>query len=194
MLETEVTNARGDYADVDTRFDTLESAVGSLTTNSLNKNTGIVNDLTSTDTDKALSANMGKTLKDIIGGTYSTLNPVAEGISSAANTAETNAKNYANSIFGQGFDTTNTVAAAISALQSADSGLDSRVTDLDTEITTARTSSVIKDIIEEEDEETHEMVEREVNKTYNTVDERLEAIEAHAAAVRTDVDTIASEL
>jgi hypothetical protein len=42
--------------------------------------TDVINNLTSIDTDKPLSANKGKELKDTIGGSYSPSNTVASAI------------------------------------------------------------------------------------------------------------------
>lgn len=173
-LETEITNARGTYTDVDARLDAMETATGTLDSNVV-KYSDVQNVLTAEDTNKPLSAAKGKELKDTIGGSYNTTNTVAAGIVSAANTAEANAKNYADSILGQGFDTTNTVASKISALESADTALDSRLDALEA----ARPSIT--------DDQTGEV-------TYGTLDDRFDAVEDAAAQLRTDVNTIANEL
>jgi len=69
--------------------------VGSLDSTTV-KYSDVKDDFISVDTNKPLSANKGKELKDTIGGTYSPSSTVAAGITNAANTAETNAKNYAD--------------------------------------------------------------------------------------------------
>lgn len=173
-IENELSNARGQNADLDARLDAIESTTGSLGTDTV-KYTDVKNNLTSTDTNKPLSAAMGKELKDTIGGSYSPLNTVAAGISSAADTAETNAKNYADSLVGTGIDSTHTVASKISALESADTDLDSRLDALEA----ARPSTT--------DDQTGEV-------TYGTLDDRFDAVEDAAAQLRTDVNAIAGEL
>jgi hypothetical protein len=45
---------------------------------------------------------MGKTLRDLIGGTYTSSSTVT----TAINAAETNAKSYTNSLLGEGFNNT----------------------------------------------------------------------------------------
>ena len=201
------TNAQGgNNNSLNDRFTAIETSlsgntdsIGSLLDNTV-KYTDVKNDYTN-DTNKPLSAAKGKELRDIIGGTYDPNNPdssqrttVTSAIASASSTAEANAKSYTDGLLGIGFNTTDTVAKAIDELESMDTDLDERLDDIEDELTDAHTSSVIKETIEVEDEETHEMVEREVNKTYTSVDARLEAIETHAAAVRTDINTIANEL
>ena len=74
------------------RFHDIEVAISGLQDNKVNIS-DIINDLTHTDANKPLSANMGKTLKDTIGGTYSPTNTVASAIASAQSTAETYADN-----------------------------------------------------------------------------------------------------
>lgn len=64
-------------------------------------------------------------------------------------------------------------------------GLDVRLTDAESEIATARTSSVVKETVTELVDD--QVITTEVNKTFNNLDERFEAIE-------TNVKTIANEL
>jgi len=84
------------------RFGEIESAVSSLRDNKVNV-VDIIDDLVHNDSNKPLSANMGKTLKDTIGGTYSPTNTVASAIATAQSTAESNAESYTNSLLGNGF-------------------------------------------------------------------------------------------
>ena len=102
-------------------------------------------------------------------------------------------------------DTYASVNARFEALESTDADVDTRIDAIDggttpsrtlpnliDEVETARTSSIITDThTEEEDGET---ITTQVPHTYDSIDARLEAIESHAAAVRTDVNTIAGEL
>jgi len=111
---------------------------------------------------------MGKTLKDMIGGNYSASNTVANAIATAQSTAEANANNYTESVLGNDFNTENTVSDV-----TAD--LDDRIVDIRAELDLAHTSSVITEQVE--DEETHEI--SEINKEYDSIDSRFEAIEAH---------------
>ena len=94
------------YGTLDERLEHIETEVVK-NTNSVNSLNGNINDnyvrkadvrdnFTSTDTNLPLSAAKGKELRDMIGGTYSASNTVTSAISAAANTAETNAKNYAD--------------------------------------------------------------------------------------------------
>ena len=62
--------------------------------------------------------------------------------------------------------------------------LNDKIIGVKDEVETARTSSIIK----EDDDGVM------VDKTYTSLDARLEAIEAHAAGIRSDIDTIAGEL
>lgn len=157
------------------RFGEIESAVSSLRDNKVNV-ADIIDDLVHNDSNKPLSANMGKTLKDTIGGTYSPTNTVASAIATAQSTAESNAESYTNSLLGNGFSDQNTVTDITDEL-------DNRVTDAEAELRTAHTSSVITEMVE--DEETHEMIE--TNKEYDSIDSRFEAIETHKKAIADEI-------
>ena len=90
------------YNNVDARLEADEATINSHTTkisaleDNTVKYTDVKNDFNSTDTDKPLSANKGKELKDTLGGTFSPSNTVASNIASASSTAEANAKAYAD--------------------------------------------------------------------------------------------------
>ena len=180
----------------------------------------VKNDFISSDTDLPLSALRGKELRDIIGGTYDPYNAnieerttVTSMINQARNTSETNAKNYADAnkvdkvnIYN-GLDyvpavdaTDNKVldarqgkvlAERIDAIDNSTTGtvhlIDGRLSTVESSLTAALTSSVIRTPGEEAGDP-------DTDTTYASLDERLEAIEAHAASMRTDVDTIANEL
>lgn len=179
------------YANINARFNEIENNIGGLTSNTLNKNTDVVNDLISVNTDKALSANMGKTLKDTIGGAYSPANTVATGITNAANAAEANAKNYTDALLGNGFDSTNTVTAAMAQLTTTvsdlDTNVDGRLDTVEQILSDALVSTVVRTPGAEEGDP-------DTDTTYNSLDARLEAIESHTTAARTDLNTIAAEL
>ena len=87
-----------DHGTLDERFESDETRLKAAETNISNLDrdkvafSDIVNNLSSSDTNKPLSALQGKTLKDTIGGAYDTTNTVAAGII----TAQTNAQNYAD--------------------------------------------------------------------------------------------------
>ena len=106
--ESEISTARGHYANLNARISADEltntdqaSQISDLQSNKVNVS-DIKNDLISSDTNKPLSANMGKTLRDLIGGTYTSSSTVT----TAINAAETNAKSYTNSLLGEGFNST----------------------------------------------------------------------------------------
>lgn len=86
-------------------------------------------------------------------------------------------------------DMNGSIADRIDAIDNAETGtvhgLDIRLTDAENTLETARTSSVVKETITEIVND--EPVTTQINKTYNSLDDRLEAIE-------TDVKTIATEL
>ena len=141
--------------------------------------TDIKDNLTSSDTDKPLSAKQGKALKDMIGDGFSSSNTIAARIDAIDNGST---------------GTVATLAGKVSALEAEVdmTSANSRIDNVETEVTNARTSSIITD--EHTEEVGGETVTTQVPHTYASVDARLEAIEAHAAAVRTDVNTIADEL
>ena len=74
------------------RFHDIEVDIGRLQDSKVNIG-DIVDELNRTDTKRPLSANMGKMLKDTIGGTYSPTNTVASAIAKAQSTAEEYADN-----------------------------------------------------------------------------------------------------
>ena len=196
-IKAELEEAHGStYNDIDDRFVADETRIGNLERDKVAIN-DIVDNLNQTDTNKPLSANQGNVLSRTLGSGFDTnTNTVSAVISRAQTNAENNAEAYTDGLLGSGFDTTNTVAQAIADLASdttdAANALDGRLDDVEEELSDAHTSSVIKETIIEE--EGGEQVERLVNKTYDSIDARLEAIENHAAAVRSDVNTIAGEL
>lgn len=163
------------FAAIEAQVSTLISNVSSLTDNKVNVS-DIINDLTHTDTNKPLSANMGKTLKDMIGGNYSAANTVASAIAAAQNTAEANANTYTDSLLGEDFNNENTVSDITT-------DLNDRMIDVEAELNLAHSSSVIQETVE--DEETHEMIER--NKEYDSIDSRFEAIEAHKKEIADEI-------
>lgn len=202
-IETEIVNARSSttnsdngvdhvYNTLDARLEAIETSINSNTTNigqlydTTVKYTEVKNDFQSTDTNKPISALRGKELRDIIGGTYDPYNTdqearttVTSTIASASNTAETNAKNYTDVLLGQGFTTTNTVAKVINDL---DISTDTRLDAIETNLTDARVQTGV-------DDQTNEPIYQ-----YTDLDDRFDTIEGTAAALRTDVNTIANEL
>ena len=105
LLQNEVDDAhREGYASdtlaarfgaIDTLTQEIQNDISDLDDSKVNVS-DIVNKLTVSNTNKPLSANMGKTLRDMIGGTYDSTNTVTKAITDAQAAAETNAKNYAD--------------------------------------------------------------------------------------------------
>lgn len=185
VLEAEINAARSTYANLNLRLNAIEASAGTIDSNTV-KYTDVKNNLTSIDTDKPLSAAMGKELKDTIGGTYSSANTVAAGITSAAGNAETNAKNYTDSLLGTGFNTTDTVAATINELETS---LNSRIDAIDN-AETGTVHGLDERIITLENNVNGAKVENGPQ----TLDARFDAVEGIAAQLRTDINTIAGEL
>ena len=172
-------DARFEYDEEQIKSNT--TAIGNLNTNKINYS-DVVADL-ETNNNMPLAASQGRELKQTIGGSYSSSNTVASGIANA----EQNAKDYADGKLGSGFNTTDTVAAAISNLQSTDTSLNERLTTAEGKLTAALTSSVVRTPGANEGDP-------DTDTTYGSLDARLEAIETHAASVHADVNTIAGEL
>lgn len=191
------------FADLDTQISTLFSNVGSLGDNKVNV-ADIINDLIHTDTNKPLSANMGKTLRDLIGGTYDSTNTVTAAITSAASTAEANAKAYADQK-----DLDAHISEINAAHRNGSDTLDARFDDIETEINTAHrdlgtdpeTEEVIVDSLNKrflDAEADIAALQTEVAATHTenaqNLNSRLTAIETNAAAIASDLHAIATEL
>jgi hypothetical protein len=93
------------YGTLDERLEHIETEIVTNTSNinTINSNSSnyvrkadVRNDFISSDTNLPLSAMRGKELRDMIGGTYDSTNTVTGAINTAASTAETNAKSYAD--------------------------------------------------------------------------------------------------
>jgi len=132
--------------------------------------TDIVNDLIHTDTNKPLSANMGKALRDMIGGTYDATNTVAAAITSAASTAEANAKAYADNAHISEID---------AAHRDGSDTLDARFDDIETEINTAH-----RDL--GTDPETEEVIVDSLNKRFLDAEADIAALQSEVAATHTE--------
>ena len=191
------------FTDLDTQISTLFSNVGNLSDNKVNV-ADIINDLIHTDTNKPLSANMGKTLRDLIGGTYDSTNTVTAAITSAASTAEANAKAYADQK-----DLDAHISEINAAHRDGSDTLDARFDDIETEINTAHrdlgtdpeTEEVIVDSLNKrflDAEADIAALQTEVAATHtenaNSLNTRLTAIETNAAAIASDLHAIANEL
>ena len=159
-----------------------------------------VDNLTSNNTNKPLSANMGKTLRDLIGGVYDATNTVTAAITAA----ETSAKAYTDQ------KNTDYHVAEINAAHRDDSDtLDARFDDIETEINTAHrdlgtdpeTEEVIVDSLNKRflDAETDiAALQTEIAATHSsdaaTLNARLQAIEANASTLASNLHSIAAEL
>lgn len=191
------------FTDLDTQISTLFSNVGNLSDNKVNVS-DIINDLIHTDTNKPLSANMGKTLRDLIGGTYDSTNTVTAAITSAASTAEANAKAYADQK-----DLDANIGEINAAHRDGSDTLDARFDDIETEINTAHrdlgtdpeTEEVIVDSLNKrflDAEADIAALQTEVAATHTenaqNLNTRLTAIETNAAAIASDLHAIATEL
>lgn len=181
------------------RFGEIESAVSSLRDNKVNV-ADIIDDLVHNDSNKPLSANMGKTLKDTIGGTYSPTNTVASAIATAQSTAESNAESYADTnkidktkIYnGLDYETQEPDVKehnVLDALQGKalkdlidglDNSTDARLDTIETELNNARIEIGT-------DEESGDPV-------MSTLDQRLDAMDTTTAGIRADLTTVISEL
>ena len=187
------------YNDIDDRFEADETTLNTHTSrisaleDSRVRFTDVINNLTSIDIDKPLSANKGKELKDTIGGSYSPSNTVASGIQTAQSNAEANAQNYTDvhkvdkTDIYNGIDYTlddekvldarvgKTLADAIDSLSSSTDtttdALDDRIEALETNVNGAK-----------------------VENGPQTLDARFDAVEDRATQLETDVNTIAQEL
>ena len=209
-----------DYTTLDARLEADENRIIDLNNSAL-KPEMIVNDFSSNDATKVLSAAAGRTLRNLIGGTYDAENTVTKAI----NTALSDAKTYADDNKVAKTDVYNDLdytaddkyvldarqgkalndrlvpvetaledALASTVLDHEYESLDERLEaiesdkkDIKDEVIAARTSSVVRTPGENDGDP-------DTDTTYANLDARLEAIESHAAAVRTDVNTIANEL
>lgn len=203
----------GNYESLDARLEADEAKISAMNSDKLNAS-DIIDNLTSTSTDKALSANQGRVLKAIIGN-YSTDNTVQNAIA----TAETNANNYADTNKVDKTDVANNLTTTDEGkVLDARQGkiLNENINTVAAEVEAARTSTVIRTPGENEGDP-------DIDTTYGSLDARLEAIEADKAAIaaeleathsneysslnarlgaieaqaesaRTDIDTIAGEL
>ena len=209
-----------DYITLDARLEADENRIIDLNNSAL-KPEMIVNDFSSNDATKVLSAAAGRTLRNLIGGTYDAENTVTKAI----NTALSDAKTYADDNKVAKTDVYNDLdytvddkhvldarqgkalndrlvpveteledALASTILDHEYESLDERLEaiesdkkDIKDEVIAARTSSVVRTPGENDGDP-------DTDTTYANLDARLEAIESHAAAVRTDVNTIAGEL
>ena len=190
------------FADIVSALAENTSSISSLTGNvndNYVKKADVRNDFVSSDTNLPLSALKGKELRDMIGGNYDSANTVTGAINNAANTAETNAKNYAD---------TNKVDKAniYNALDyvPAQDATDDKVLD-------ARQGKALKDTIDALNTSLDarlDAIELELNNArielgtdeesgdplMSTLDQRLDAMDATAAALRNEVQVIANEL
>ena len=181
------------------RFGEIESAVSSLRDNKVNV-ADIIDDLSHSDSNKPLSANMGKTLKDTIGGTYSPTNTVASAIATAQSTAESNAESYADT---NKIDKTKIYNGLDYATQEPDVKEHS--------VLDALQGKALKDLIDGLDNSTDtrlDTIETELNDArieigtdeesgdpvMSTLDQRLDAMDTTAAGIRADLTTVISEL
>ena len=173
------------FVSLDQRFEYGEglindhtTAIGNLNTNKINY-TDVVADLL-TNSNMPLAASQGRELKRIIGGSFTS--NTGETIFDGINNAEQNAKDYADDKLGSGFDTTHTVAAAISSLQGSDTTTDGRLDAIEANLLAARNQTGV-------DSQTNEPIYQ-----FTDLDNRFDTIESTASQLRTDVNTIANEL
>lgn len=183
------------------RFSAIDTAINDILTDvNTVKNAYVPRELvrdnfTSEDTDLPLSAKKGKELRDMIGGAYNSENTVA----SAINTAERNAKNYADA---NKVDKAN-IYNALDYVPAQDA-TDDKVLD-------ARQGKALKDTIDALNTSLDarlDAIELELNNArielstdeesgdplMSTLDQRLDAMDATAAALRNEVQVIANEL
>ena len=194
-LKSEVETARGSSGGVvnsslSARFEQDETAILARV-----KTEDIVNDVISTDTNKPLSANQGKVLDGKIstlsaniaaqlGAEYTDQNTVTQAI----NTAEQNAKTYADtykvakSNIYNDLDYEPPVGATDDKVLDARQGkvLNDRLVDAETELENARTSSVIRT-------PGANVGDPDTDTTYTSLDERLEAIETHKQSIQDEI-------
>ena len=187
------------FASIDAQIQAIQNDVSALNGSKVNIS-DIINNLTSNNTNKPLSANMGKTLRDLIGGVYDATNTVTAAITAA----ETSAKAYT--------DQKNTdyhVAEINAAHRDGSDTLDARFDDIETEIdgahrnlgTDPETEEVIVDSLNKRflDAETDiAALQTEINATHSsdaaTLNARLQAIEANASTLASNLHSIATEL
>ena len=205
QIITEISNARGQnaqggnnttlsqrFAQDETRIGANETAIGNLQTDKVNVS-DIVDNLNQTDTNKPLSAKQGNVIKQMFGTGVGTTagTTVVELISTAQTNATNNANTHTDGLLGNGFTTTNTVAARIDAIDNASTGsiagldarldaidggtaltgntLASRVNALETEVDTANGSSTL-------------------NARFGAIEDRLDAIDDGSNTTIADLD------
>lgn len=176
---------------ISSRIDTLAGNVSDLSTNKINT-TAIANNLTTVDAGKVLDARQGKTLNeakvnytDIVDDVTHTDpdKPLSANqgklLKDAINTINTNI----------GATEADGLRGRITALETEVdmTSANSRIDLVETEVANARTSTVVRTPGANDGDP-------DTDTTYGSLDARLEAIETHAADVRTDVNTIANEL
>lgn len=213
LLQDEVDAARREVAEgapADTlaaRFVAIEQAALDLASTVATLDAAVVkkgdvrDNFTSNDTNLPLSALKGKELRQMIGGSFDATNTVANAIINAQNTAQDNATDYADdnkvdktSIYNdldqeeEGYVLD---ARQGKTLDDKISEVNTEIGDIQDELTAAHTSSVVRTMVPPE-EEGGEVTYQDT--TYGSLDARLEAIETHAAAARSDLDEIANEL
>lgn len=187
------------FASIDGQIQAIQNDISALNGSKVNIS-DIIDNLTTNNTNKPLSANMGKTLRDLIGGVYDATNTVTAAITAA----ETSAKAYT--------DQKNTdyhVAEINAAHRDGSDTLDARFDDIETEIdgahrnlgTDPETEEVIVDSLNKRflDAETDiAALQTEINATHSsdaaTLNARLQAIEANASTLASNLHSIATEL
>ena len=200
------------FNSLDERFETDEAnirsnaqAITSLTQDTISiQNGGIIDTFDSHDTDKALSANRGRILRNIIGGSYT-----GDGNSTVANaiaTAQANAQTYSDNNKVAKADVYNDLDYEPAQDATADKVLDARqgkalkdlIDDLDTDYQAADRAIDTRLVsVEDEldnariqigtDEDTQEPI-------MSTLDQRLDSMDTTAAGIRADLTTVITEL
>lgn len=178
------------YTSLDLRLQADENKLNTVDSTSV-KRTDVKDGFTFNDTDLPLSANKGKELRDIIGGSYDPYNQTESQrttVTSAIALVQTNATNYTNSLLGNGFTDTNTVAKVIDDLESAYQAADTAINE---EIGTDQDANTVKGRIKTIEDE---IADIRVNNGPQTLDARFDAVEGRATTLETTVHTIANEL
>jgi len=164
------------FASIDSQIQAIQNDINSLSSNKVNIS-DIVNNLTSNNTNKPLSANMGKALRDLVGGVYDENNTVTDAIDAAEASAKayTDEKNTYYNVAeinaahrNLGIDP-ETEEVIVDSLNKRFRDAEEDITALQTEVTTAHAD----------------------NASLNT---RLTTLESDATAIAADLHTIATEL
>lgn len=158
------------FASIDTQINNLVSSISTLQTTKVSTS-DIVNDLETSSINKPLSANMGKTLRQMIGGDYNASYTVAHAIQEAENNAKSEIIAAHRDL---GIDP-ETEEVIVDSLNKRFTDAETNISALQAELTAAHSSTA-------------------ADTTYNNLDARLEAIESAANSSRADINTIASEL